>query len=153
MDVPCAFVVPLDETVDAPAGRTGYRQVVHAGFGVVLVVSNEEDERGQGGYDSLEELKLEVFRGILCWAPGKRVGEIAYGGASLLDMDRSRLFYQLEFGFDYQLTTDDTHQPIERDALGVLDTVAVDVVGTEGEPGGDLKARAIFNPLYNKNRS
>lgn len=150
MDTPCAYVIPADETVDAPLGHTGYRQIVHASFGVVIVVDNVDDERGQAGYDVAESLKAEVFKAILCWAPASYVNEIFYSGSSLADMDRSRVFYQLDFGYDYQLTTEDTYQPIERDNLGKFDTADIDVVGTDANPDGTKVAKAIFTNLYDR---
>lgn len=150
-DTPCAFVIPLGETPEEPLGTSGYRQIVHSNFAVMCVLDARADERGQEGNDSLDEVRAELFRALLMWSPfGKASSEIDFDGSQLIELDRSRIFYQFEFVFDYQITTADTYQPIYVANLGNLETVDLDVHGTDMEPESETIARAIFNLKQNQ---
>ena len=65
--LPAAYVVPLAEDAGGNESQVGYQQTVTNTFAVIVLVSNVCDERGQKAFDSLEDLRLELFRAILSW--------------------------------------------------------------------------------------
>ena len=65
--LPAAYVVPLREDAGSMDDAVGYYQVVTNTFGVILLVSNFADERGQDASRWIELLKPEVFKAILSW--------------------------------------------------------------------------------------
>lgn len=145
-DTPCAYVVPLGETAEEPLGKSGYRQIVQTNFAVICVVSARKDERGQDGNDQLDLFRTQLFKALLAWSPeGVATSEIEFDGSQLLNLDRSRLFYQFEFNYQYQIVTADTYQPVYLANLGNLKTVDVDVRGTDADPEKGTVAHAIFN--------
>ncbi|WP_028310980.1 phage tail terminator protein [Derxia gummosa] len=102
MAVPCAYVVPLDDDGGANRSATGTWQQITDGFGVVVVVSNALDERGQEStMDAVHELRAELWAALIGWAPPADSGDdydgITYRGGGLLRMTRARLHYQYEF--------------------------------------------------------
>ena len=78
-----------------------YQQTVTNTFAVIVLVSNACDERGQKAFDSIEGLKLEIFRGLLSWRqePADEFGEIVYSGGQVIYLDDARLAFQFEFSF------------------------------------------------------
>lgn len=65
--VPFAYVAPLREDAGAQESNNGYYQVITNTFGVIVVVPNCADERGQDAGRWLEVLRPEIFRAILSW--------------------------------------------------------------------------------------
>lgn len=97
--MPAAYVVPLREDASENESQNGYSQTITNTFGVIVLVSNTADVRGQGATATLDSLKPELFRALLSGhqEPKDEYSEIVYEGGSLLYMDDARLAYQLEF--------------------------------------------------------
>ena len=98
-------------------------------FGVIVVVPNCADERGQDAGRWLEVLRPEIFRAILSWhmKPKDEFSEIVYEGGVLIYIDAARAAYQFEFSFETYIDTSDTYQKVELDALSPFDGMDVDV--------------------------
>ena len=127
--VPFAYVAPLREDAGAQESNNGYYQVITNTFGVIVVVPNCADERGQDAGRWLEVLRPEIFRAILSWhmKPKDEFSEIVYEGGVLIYIDAARAAYQFEFSFETYIDTSDTYQKVELDALSPFDGMDVDV--------------------------
>ena len=126
--MPCAFVLPLGETVtDSDINNTLYQQRVEQSFGVAVYVSTANDEQGVIAYDRIEELKAEVLAAIAGWAPDEMSEWIAYEGSSILDLNRARLCVQLEFTVAYPIEDVQTRHWRDLEGLGPLTGINVDV--------------------------
>lgn len=145
--LPAAYVVPLAEDAGGNESRVGYQQTVTNTFAVIVLVSNVCDERGQKAFDSLEDLRLELFRAILSWQqdPPAEYSEIVYSGGQVLYMDDARLAFQFEFSFETYLDLSDTWQGVDLDELGPLEgaDIRVDCVDPstrKNQPDGKIEA-------------
>ena len=127
--VPFAYVAPLREDAGAQESNNGYYQVITNTFGVIVVVPNCADERGQDAGRWLEVLRPEIFRAILSWhmKPKDEFSEIVYEGGVLIYIDAARAAYQFEVSFETYIDTSDTYQKVELDALSPFDGMDVDV--------------------------
>ena len=96
--VPCAFVIPLDDSPQESRAQNSVRQALTDSFAVILAVSNVTDEKGQNGAQSIHLLRAEIWAALLGWRPDLRYDGINYEGGHLLSLDRARLWYQFEFG-------------------------------------------------------
>ncbi len=105
--VPFAYVAPLREDAGAQESNNGYYQVITNTFGVIVVVPNCADERGQDAGRWLEVLRPEIFRAILSWhmKPKDEFSEIVYEGGVLIYIDAARAAYQFEFSFETYIDT------------------------------------------------
>lgn len=117
MNMPAAFVLPLEDAAEIPEDTTvpGLWQQVVERIGVVIQVSNSVDRRGQSAVTGIYQIRSQIFRAILNWRPGETTDggpdpdapttedELAtasgffYAGGQLLSFDRARLFWQFEF--------------------------------------------------------
>lgn len=155
LPVPAAFVIPLDDEPEINRSQTGYRQIIRDVFAVVVVLSNVADERGQAAGTALHDIRAELFRALLGWNPEPEYDSIEYEGGQLLGMDRSRLFYQFEFGADFEIGSDDvgtpeTWQTLELAALGGFEEAKIDIDCIDPadpnlqSPGPDGRIEASF---------
>lgn len=96
--MPAAYVVPLREDASENESQNCYYQTITNTFGVIVLVSNAADVRGQGATATLDSLKPELFRALLSWhqEPKDEYSEIVYEGGSLLYMDDA-IAVQIEF--------------------------------------------------------
>lgn len=110
--LPAAYVVPLREDAEENESEVSYYQPVNHVFGVIVLVSNVSDVRGQGAMSELEALKKELFFALLGWQqePFDEFSAVVYEGGNLLYMDDARVAWQFEFSFQTFLTTTDTYQ-------------------------------------------
>lgn len=150
--LPAAYVVPLAEDAGGNESRVGYLQTVTNTFAVIVLVSNACDERGQKAFDSLEGLRLELFRAILSWQqdPPAEYSEIVYSGGQVLYMDDARLAFQFEFSFETYLDLSDTWQGVDLDELGPLEgaDIRVDCVEPstkKNQPDNQIEATLKVN--------
>lgn len=155
LPVPAAFVIPLDDEPEINRSQTGYRQIIRDVFAVVVVLSNVADERGQAAGTALHDIRAELFRALLGWNPEPEYDGIEYEGGQLLGMDRSRLFYQFEFGADFEIGSDDvgtpeTWQTLELAELGGFEEAKIDIDCIDPSdpnlqsPGPDGRIEASF---------
>lgn len=147
-DYPAAYVVPISEDPEEQRSVNGYSQVVVNRFAVMVLVSQEEDERGQQATGAIDSLEKEIFKAILNWqqTPKTQFSEIVFDGAQALYMDSARLIWQLDFTFETYLDATDTYQKVEIDNLPDLEGLNVDVDCIEPsskkkQPDGHIEAK------------
>ena len=165
LPVPCAFVIPLDDRPDKPAAVNAVAQEMVDSFGVVIAVDNRADEKGQGATSSIHALRAEIWRALLGWVPGPVntvnpttfYNGIFYEGASLLSIDRARLWYQFEFGAQMWIGSSDGWEAGGLAALPDLGQIdpqgqwapgsALNVEVDIGKPVFDAQATYPDNPI------
>lgn len=133
LDMPAAYVIPLDDNVEPPPNQNGYRQVVRDAFAIVVALSSVADERGQGSITSVKAIRAELWAALLGWEPDANHGRLEYEGGQLLDLDRARLYYQFEFSAETEITEADTWQGGSNAALPSLTKVAL-TLNAPGSP-------------------
>lgn len=156
-DFPAAYVFTVSENPeDVQRAENWYYQEVAATIAVVIAVPSS-DIRGQDAGDLLEDLKAEVFKAILCWAPnGDNNCTYAYSNYRVLDNSASPKvwFVQLEFTCDYVIDSGDTRQPLQlAEDCGNFDKLYsdIDMIGDDGKPDGQIDAKVRLKGLYDNN--
>ncbi len=140
--LPAAYVVPLREDAGPNESQVSYYQTITNTFGVILLVPNFADERGQDASRWIELLRREVFKALLStkFGPLDESSEIVFDGGSLIYLDDARAAYQLDFAFETYLDVSDTYQQTELDELQPFEGMDVDVDQIEpsisGKPDG-----------------
>lgn len=132
MPLPAAYVVPLSQEAERNTTYGGLMQIVHKVIGIAVELDAQRDRRGQDPTMSFEVIETQIMASCLNLYIGEcRMTQGAYFvGARYLDLDRARLWYQWEFGIDWQLSDLDGVQP---DA-GLALQVEVDIFGPYGVP-------------------
>lgn len=136
LSVPCAFVIPLDDSPKEPLALNSVRQVMNDSFAVIVAVSNLADEKGQSGASNIHALRAELWAALLGWNPSDDYSGITYEGGQLLSLDRARLWYQFEFAALMEIGPDDGYQEDELALLPHFDggTISVDVIDPMADP-------------------
>lgn len=153
--LPAAYVFTISETPQTLQRlENSYYQEIDATVAVVLVVSSQ-DVRGQSAVDVAEELKAEVFKALLGWAPlGDKNCTYEYSNYQLLDssMCPAALFVQLEFSCPYVISVQDTRIPQQLEAETTeLRSVSIDVDKIEPKtfkPDGQIDAQVLVKDLW-----
>ena len=117
LQVPCAFVIPVDDNPGPNTTQNGVHQVMVEAFGVVVALSNVADERGQGSYRTVHQIRAELWAALLAWKPSDEYGLVEYQGGNLLGLDRARLWWQFEFATDFHITDEDGWLLAQQNAL------------------------------------
>lgn len=132
LPAPACYVIPLDDSVGEKMAINDVYQQITESFSVVVVLSNVPDERGQAaGFNVHDTARAELWAALLGWQPDGLGGNsryatgIYYQGGNILDMDRSRLWYQFDFAADMQIVPADGWQAIELGALPHFDGVTI----------------------------
>lgn len=152
--LPAAYVFTISENPQTLQRlENSYYQVIDASVAVVLVVSSS-DMRGQSAADVAEDLKEEVFKAILGWAPlGDKNCTYEYSNYQILDssMCPAALFIQLEFNCSYAINVEDTRIPEqlnnETTELHTID-VGVDLIGKDNKPDGQIDLKFKVKDLW-----
>ena len=127
LPVPCAFVIPLEDSPEPPKAMNAVRQEMVESFAVVVALDNTPDERGQASATSLHDLRAELWRALLGWRPEAHYDGIRYEGGSLLELDRKRMWYRFEFGAPMEIGPSDGWEEGMVAALPKLQTVHTNV--------------------------
>lgn len=143
--VPAAYVIPLDDGAEANKSQTGYRQTINDSFAVVVVLSNQVDERGQTAYDNLHALRQELWLALLGWKPDTDYDRIEYQGAELLDIDRFRLDYQFEFNAQLDIDQAMTWQGVDIAAAPAFESVYIDLDHKDLPPDGVIDHKIVID--------
>lgn len=130
LQVPCAFVIPLDDNPQENMAMNSVRQKLKDSFAVIVAVSNVADEKGQTGVHSIDAIRTVLWAALLGWRPADRYDGIEYQGGQLLAMDRARLWYQFDFAAAMEIEPADGWQEIDLATLTHFD-------------GGTLKLDAL----------
>ena len=118
LQVPCAFVIPLDDNPGDNQSQNVVRQSMNESFAVIVALSNVADERGQAASVTVDTVRSALWSALLGWSPDQDIYDgIVYEGGSLLSMDRARIWYQFEFSAAFEIAPEDGYQPTELDAL------------------------------------
>lgn len=138
LPVPCAYVIPLNDSPEDNRSASGYRQSVTDAFGVIVALSNVADERGQAAVRCVHDIRRELFKALLGWQVSDDYDGIEYSGGELLDIDRARLWYQFEFSAAFEIGSDDvtdpdTWQAIDLAALPALTEIHLDDVANPAD--------------------
>ena len=127
LTLPAAYVIPLGTDVERVESMTGYYQIAHEKIGVIVVLDNSADRRGQNAVSGLDVIQKSIFSAILNWRPDSSVDNptfagdptglpsafkddytrgFAFDGDGLLSFDLARLFYQFDFVIDRTIGDD-----------------------------------------------
>lgn len=134
LDLPAAFVIPLDDQPQDDMAINDVRQSVRNSFGVVVAVSNVADEPGRTSTDAIWQIKRDLFAALLGWRPTDEHNGITYEGGTLVALDRARLWWQFEFGAEMQLGPEDGWQQTELGLLPGFETARLEAVLADGAP-------------------
>jgi hypothetical protein len=117
--IPAAYVIALDDSPGDRMSLNDVRQPLLEAFAVIVALSNTPDERGQAAINTAHDtIRAELWAALLGWQPDglmdqSRYRGIEYQGGNLLDLDRSRLWYQFDFASYMEITPEDGWQGIE----------------------------------------
>jgi hypothetical protein len=133
---PCAFVIPLDDNPGEPQSQNALRQDITDGFAIVVALSNQADEKGQGSANSVRQVRRLLWSALLGWEPGAEYDAIQYEGGQILQLDRARIWYQFEFSAVTQLDDTDGWRGPANEALPHFDggTVKIDALNPLRDP-------------------
>lgn len=127
MALPAAYVIPLDDSPGERMSLNDMRQSLVESFAVIVAISNTPDERGQAAINTAHDsIRSELWGALLGWQPDNLHEHsiyrgIEYQGGNLLDLDRSRLWYQFDFGAYMEISQDQGWQGTELANLSHFD--------------------------------
>ena len=101
-----AFVIQLTETVTSNTLDNGISQKITERFGVVVMLDNsttQKDKTGLTAYDSLFEIRSQLFGALLGWQMDGADSLVSYGGGKVLGINRAQFWYQFEFEADLRI--------------------------------------------------
>lgn len=136
LNLPCAYVIPLDDKPSEQRSQNGYRQELREAFAVILRISNKSDERGQAATNEVYRLRREVFRALLGWQINDAYGIVEYEGGNLTSLSRALMDWQLEFSAVCELDASDTFIEVRDDELPALAgfDIGVDPISPFADP-------------------
>jgi len=121
---------------------SGINQKITERFGVVVMLDNaptQKDKTGLTAYDSLFEIRTELFTALLGWQIPGTESLISYGGGSVLGINRSQFWYQFEFEAVTRIDDDDGID-VGRDSLDDFDSIYAQwaIIGPAGQQFADM---------------
>lgn len=134
-----AFVIPLAEDASRNEQENSINQKITERFGVVVAVRNDmsyRDKVGIAAYDSLYDVRDQLFGALLGWQIQEAESLIYYRGGKLVGFHSAYLYYQFEFEYESRVAS-----------LGGIDTRKVEIITNEVNEAEDEEAQ-IFNQLY-----
>jgi hypothetical protein len=147
MALPAAYVLPLGQEADGNPVMNGLIQIVHKSVGVAVELDAQTDRRGQAPVMQFDVIEAQIFRSVLnlfitdaANCPRMTRGT-QFLGARYLDLDRARLFYQWEFGLDWQISDADGVQT----SSIPLAAIEVDIFKAPVVPG-DIPPAVVLIP-------
>lgn len=153
LQVPCAYVIPLDDAPGPQRSQNGIRQELQDSFAVVVALSNLPDEKGQGAANAYDDIRTQLFSALLGWPPQEEYEAIEYEGGSILALDRARMWCQFEFSSMTELDEYDGWQGPALAALPLFEggTIKLDAIDPSDRnvvptpaPDGRIEAGAVF---------
>ncbi len=109
---PSAYVIAAGDEASANDVDNAIRQDITDLFDVILVLDST-DERGQEASDLLHDLRASLWKALVGWKPGVEYDPIAYGGGSLIFINRARVVYRFSFEAAFQLGRNRASEPAE----------------------------------------
>lgn len=105
---PAAYVVPMGDRPQADEGMTGGAlQLVVSTLAIVLVVDNRRDATGAAAAADLEQLRVQVRRALLGWAPEGMDAPITAGRGQLIDLIDGRVWWGDEYHIEQYWSSDE----------------------------------------------
>lgn len=144
--LPAAFVMQAGEEAATQQSATDYWQTVTEAFAVVVVLDATSAANGEDtAFDSLEEVKTQLWKALLGMRPEKDGNIIVYTGARLLEMAEGRLCYQFDFTCDREINEEMTRQHEELAALKAFHQMEIDLdlIAADGRPDGNIDYRGV----------
>ena len=123
-----AFVVQLAERANANAMDSGINQKITERFGVIVAIDNattQRDKTGLTAYDTLYEVRTQLFKALLGWQMTGAESLVSYSGGKVFKLTRSNLWYQFEFEASFRIDDEDG---VEMGALDDFDSIYADWV-------------------------
>jgi len=120
-----AFVVQMAETAGQNKYDSGINQLITERFAVIVAINNassDKDKLGLTAYDSLYEIRAEIFKAILGWQMNGAESLVSYAGGRVVRVDRAYLWYQFEFLVDTRISDDDGID-VGAEDLGLFDRI------------------------------
>ena len=105
-----AFVVQLGETASGNNSDNSINQTISEKFAVIVALDNgvsDRDKTGLTAFDSLFDIRKEIFKGILGWLIPETESIVSYSGGRLVGLNRGYLWYQFEFSATSRIDDDD----------------------------------------------
>lgn len=151
LQVPCAFVIPLDDNPEDNAAENGLNQRLVEAFAVVVALDNRRDERGQAASATAHSMRRDLWKALLRWIPAEDYGPIQYEGKRLLRLDRSRMWMQYEFSSDFFIGDEDGWQLGAQENLPRFEgaDIRVDVIDPISQPSPGPDGRIEFQAQVN----
>ncbi len=94
---PTAYVVLLNEAAGNNRLTAGIEQVVTEKIGVILVVKNLRDAKGEAAAKEIETLRAAVLDQLIGWLPSGYDDPLTFSGGDLAGMEGGAVWYQLIF--------------------------------------------------------
>lgn len=145
--LPAAFVVPGEEEAAAQQSATDYWQTVTENFAVAVLLDGASAAKGEEtAFDSLDEVKTQLWKALAGMRPEKDGHIIVYTGARLLEMTDGRLCYQFDFAWNREIHEEMTRQHEELAALGAFHQLVMDLdpIAVDGRPDGNIDRRGVI---------
>ena len=64
---------------------------------MIVCVANTSDERGQTAADRIDDLRAQILTALIGFDADGLYSRIEYLGGDFVDLDRARLWWQLDF--------------------------------------------------------
>lgn len=96
---PAAYVLPISEAAgENQIAVNAVSQRVRIRFGVILMVRNVRDPRGEEAHDAgLDDLRGQVTAALVGWEPDAAHDPCTYAGGRLLELADGAIWWQDEF--------------------------------------------------------
>ena len=107
-----AFIIPLEETASPNEQDNSINQIITEKFGVVCALKtdvSQADKSGLSAYDSLYEVRSDLFGALVGWQLREAESVISYSGGQLLGIDGAWLWYQFSFQYESRLASTATN--------------------------------------------
>ena len=105
-----AFVVQMAETAGTNRLDSGISQLITERFAVIVALDNatsDRDKMGLTAYDTLFDIRAEIFKALLGWQITEAESLVSYAGGRVVKVDRAYLWYQFEFLVDIRIDDND----------------------------------------------
>ena len=136
-----AFVIQLAEAASPNELDAGINQKVTESFGVIVMLNNatsDKDKTGLTAYDSLYDVRTQLFSALLGWQIPGTEDLVSYAGGSILGINRAQFWYQFEFKTVTRIDDDDGVD-VGADELATFDSIYAQwaITGPSGKEFAD----------------
>lgn len=145
--LPAAFVMPGEEEAATQQSATDYWQTVTEAFAVLVLLDATPVLNGdETAFDSLDEVKAQLWKALLGMRPEPDGNIIVYTGSRMLEMTDGRLCYQFDFTCDREILEPMTRQHEELAALETFQQLDIDLdpIAENGRPDGNIDNRGAI---------